>query len=376
MEKNPIKIGHLIDVEPFEDDWRKVLRFTIDEYLESGRIDRPIEIVERTPYAFPRGTAAELVRAHHELVAEDVLVICGGAVGDNHLALAPTLAKATVPTAAITATMPWLSEYAFSVPWGSEVDCPYLLNNWLWRQGHKTAAVMYDTAKHSVQYLEHFRLAAERYGIKIVTAEQITAVPGERQMAQSQEAIKSAQGHNPDALVDLCMSVMSSYAVARSAWEATWNIPRIMAGDFYTCWDDKLAGSVEWMHLEGANVSVLEVMEGWVGATIVDPENPVANDFFHRFRESYGEPPNQELGRILYDVCRAVLEGLALAPLMTPEGVKEGLERLRMLPAASGGPRSVLSLGPYDHRGLKGMDMMVLNRVENGEILMEGRFEH
>src|SRR4029077_2077814 len=66
-----------------------------------------------------------------------------------------------------------------------------------------------------------------------------------------------------------------------------------------------------------------------------------------------------------YDTARLIAEGLARANLLTPRGVKEGLEKVRMLPATNGGPRTHMSLGPYDHKAYKG-DWLVLRKVENG----------
>ena len=56
---------------------------------------------------------------------------------------------------------------------------------------------------------------------------------------------------------------------------------------------------------------------------------------------------------------------LARAPLLTPRGVKEGLERCAWLPVVNGGPRTHMSLGPYDHKAYKG-DWLLLRRIENG----------
>jgi hypothetical protein len=46
-----------------------------------------------------------------------------------------------------------------------------------------------------------------------------------------------------------------------------------------------------------------------------------------------------------------------------------------MVPACVGGDRTVISFGPYDHIGHKGMDKMVVRRLTAGKLLMEGRFD-
>jgi hypothetical protein len=45
--------------------------------------------------------------------------------------------------------------------------------------------------------------------------------------------------------------------------------------------------------------------------------------------------------------------------------LKEGLERVRMLPAVNGGPRTHMSLGPYDHKAYKG-DWLVIRKIAGG----------
>jgi branched-chain amino acid transport system substrate-binding protein len=43
----------------------------------------------------------------------------------------------------------------------------------------------------------------------------------------------------------------------------------------------------------------------------------------------------------------------------------KGLETLTMLPVAVGGPRTYISFGPYDRKGLKG-DWLTLRQVRDG----------
>jgi hypothetical protein len=65
------------------------------------------------------------------------------------------------------------------------------------------------------------------------------------------------------------------------------------------------------------------------------------------------------------DTARLIAEGIARANLLTPRGLKEGLERVRMLPATNGGPRTHMSLGPFDHKAYKG-DWLLIRKIEGG----------
>jgi branched-chain amino acid transport system substrate-binding protein len=58
---------------------------------------------------------------------------------------------------------------------------------------------------------------------------------------------------------------------------------------------------------------------------------------------------------------------LSRATEKTAEGVKLALEAIRSLPAASGGPGTTVSFAPYDRRGFKGADYLVLRTVKDGK---------
>jgi branched-chain amino acid transport system substrate-binding protein len=67
---------------------------------------------------------------------------------------------------------------------------------------------------------------------------------------------------------------------------------------------------------------------------------------------------------LMYDVGRVVAEGIVNASEMSPKGVRFGLERIKMFPAANGGAHTHITFGPYDHRGYKG-DFLVMRKIVN-----------
>ena len=129
-----------------------------------------------------------------------------------------------------------------------------------------------------------------------------------------------------------------------------WNPPRIMTTAFQFCY-----AKPEWM----------DALEGWVGVDQLCELNPLLGPMLDRFAAHLGRRRDHTVTALSYDTARLVAEGLARAPLLTPRGVKEGLEKVRMLPAVNGGPRTHMSLGPYDHKAYKG-DWLLLRRIENG----------
>ena len=121
--------------------------------------------------------------------------------------------------------------------------------------------------------------------------------------------------------------------------------------------------------------SILDDLEGWVGVDEVGDERGDPNPNFwptmDRFERRFGRKVIHAMVGCTYDQTRAALAGIAAAELLTPEGVVEGLEKLTMLPTVIGGPRTYISFGPYDRKGLKG-DWLTLRRVVKGVPEFEG----
>jgi hypothetical protein len=51
--------------------------------------------------------------------------------------------------------------------------------------------------------------------------------------------------------------------------------------------------------------------------------------------------------------------------------VKEGIERIRWMPATNGGPGTYLQFGPHDHKGYKG-DFLTIRELRGGELRFDG----
>jgi hypothetical protein len=86
-------------------------------------------------------------------------------------------------------------------------------------------------------------------------------------------------------------------------------------------------------------------------------------------------PPPREAISVFRDGITALLEGIMLAPILTPEGVKRGLEMVQLLPSAVGGPSTCIGFAPHAHRGHQGADVMVVRRMKGGQLIMEERID-
>jgi branched-chain amino acid transport system substrate-binding protein len=72
-----------------------------------------------------------------------------------------------------------------------------------------------------------------------------------------------------------------------------------------------------------------------------------------------------------------MLTAIATAKPLTGRGVKEALERIKMMPAAVGAPGTRLRFGKYIRQGWVGSEFLVARRVlpDGSRIVMHGTIE-
>ena len=88
----------------------------------------------------------------------------------------------------------------------------------------------------------------------------------------------------------------------------------------------------------GFNEHLWDVYEGWIGLEQYDESNPVGQEFLDRFEAEYGHRPEYYSPLLWRDCAMSLLYAFADAAPLSPLGVKDALERVKMLPAASGSP--------------------------------------
>ena len=80
-----------------------------------------------------------------------------------------------------------------------------------------------------------------------------------------------------------------------------------------------------------------------------------------RLRERSPKTAAGPIGLAAYDMGRLVGEAVARAAHLTRAGVRDGLERVKRLPAASGMDGTTMGFANFDHGALKGR-YLVLRR--------------
>lgn len=357
----PVKVGILMDLPAkYSAHAYKVYDLVREQYAASGRMERGIEFVKRETFGPPSGPIKNTVDGFHQLVDEGCLVIVGPNHSDSNIALSSHVDARKVPVVALGATARHLSEYTFSIPWSSIPHDAFICASWLKKQGCKRVCFTWDKADHSEENVEHFRVAAERAGLRIIGDERFPQVISPALNGIFERTMQEFKRLDPDGIVHFgtceTAALWACYTVERA-----WNIPRVMNDAFFAA----------YLPQYGAR------MEGWVGTTMWDDANEVTAELFADYRKRYPDeaPPPHEMMSLYRDGMVTALEGVLLAPILTPEGIKRGLERIQLLPSACGGPRTCISFGRYDRRGLKGPDIMVLRRVKDGQVVMEGHID-
>lgn len=347
----PIKLGYLMDFvlpEEFPEERRLDLTQSLDLIFERGYrdgvIDRPIEVVYREVEGLPKGSAKAVIDAYGDLVDEGCLAIFGPFITDN---AEPTRVEIErrfeVPAMSVTGSEAWLGPWTFSLPMGSLADEPVFWVEQMVAAGYETVGALIERSRVGQTYITNFRAACARAGIRIVAEEMIA------QTAQDPtEEVTRLHELRPDAIVH-CGFGFGMAMVNLVLLSLEWDPPRFMSTAFENAWINDLL----W-----------KAMLGWTGVDQYDEANTVGQQLLDEFHETYGRRPEYCVPVVNFDVANAFLRAFADAHPLTPDGVREALERVKMIPAASGSPGTFVSFGNYMHRGWVGAGYLVSRRLD------------
>ncbi len=350
----PTKVGVLIDIDMgTKADFLATLRMGFDEAHAAGVLLRPVELVVEEAIGLPRLEARNTIAGYRRLVDAGVLCVIGPLITDNSLALAPVIDATGVPAITWTGTDRYHGEYCFNLGNGGLAEEAAMMAAWIRREGHRTVGMIHELSPGGVEYTSNFRWYAARAGLDVLIEAYTTQIPDDLEAV-----LRKVRDQRPDCLAYLGYgypTILMGPLFAKLGWDP----PRIMTSAFQFCY-----AKPEWM----------AALEGWHGIDQMCEENPRLKPVLDRFAARYGYRRDHTVTALSYDTARLVAEGIARAPLLTPRGVKEGLERVRLLPAVNGGPRTHMSLGPWDHKAYKG-DWLVIRRIAGGRTVFVGLHE-
>ncbi len=342
----PIKVGVLIDIDMgTKADFLATLRMTFDEAHADGIVTRAVELVVEEAIGLPRLEAKNTIDGWHRLVDAGVLCVIGPLITDNSLALAPVINATGVPAITWTGTDRYHGEFCFNLGNGGLAEEAAIMARWIRRQGYETVGMIHEISPGGVEYASSFRWYAAREKLDVLIEAYTTQVPDDLE-----GVLRKIRDQRPDCLAYLGYgypTILMGPMFPRLGWDP----PRIMTTAFQFCY-----AKPEWM----------AALEGWHGIDQMCEQNPRLQPVFYRVAAHVGKRRDHTVTALSYDTARLIAEGLARANLLTPRGVKEGLEKVRMLPAVNGGPRTHMSLGPYDHKAYKG-DWLLVRKIAGGK---------
>ncbi len=344
-----LKIGVCMDFpivdarQPFLDG----IRLAFDEAAADGTIDRSARLVVKEAEGLPRGDAAGVVRAWQELVDEGCIGIIGPLISDNCIAIKEYMdesAPTKVSTLTWAGTDDQFNEYVFGFTDGSLPEEPYLIAEAIADGGFRTVGVVFERAAPGLAYLEFFVDACRREGLEIIHSEGVGQV--DRDMSAT---VSNLMARKPDALAYFGFGlpgIEMNTALAAVGWDP----PRFMCTAF-------INGYIipDW----------LRALKGWVGVDQYDEENSVTQAVQARFEERFGYRQENCIPTLAYDCGHVLALGIGHAKTLTPLGVMRGMEKVKVVPAATGGPGTRISFGRWTRRAWHGVDYLVLREVND-----------
>jgi branched-chain amino acid transport system substrate-binding protein len=353
---DPIKIGWLGSaLDGPGGGYDKIHRLAFDQAIEQGVLDRPYEFVIDPERGLPHGSAKNAIDGFKRLVDEGCVVVAGAYSSDNAMVVGPYANDLQVPLLSWCGTERFHGEYCFRLGNGDCGGDAALVVSWLRHNGHQRVAVLSEVSPNGNEYFAYFRQECRRQGVSIASVE--TVSQSTTTLTGSLDNLRQVKA---DALAYMGYGVLAANGELRKGLdELGWDPPRIMSTAFM-------------FYLMG-----LDKFEGWVGIDQWCPDNPLVERFHQAYVARYAEDPPMwpnAIPVLAYDTAKVLTEALHRAPVLTGWGVKEGFEKIRFVPAATGGPRTHIAGGPYDHQLFKG-DWLHYGRVRDGKLEFAGLFD-
>ncbi len=347
-----LRVGILNDLAaapPGPVDIEYWLRLAVDELQAGGQLEREVEFVHAYGLGLPAGTAAAVEDAFHHLEGQGVIAVIGPAIGDNALVATPLAERARLPTINWAGTERGRGEYMFQLQVGSHEDEPCVLAEHLARCDAARIGVVYDRSPIGERYLKFFRQEAAARGLELAATSAIDPLA-----EGAGEQARAIAGAGVDAVLYLGLGVAAA-PLAAALVDAGWQGERLMNS----------AG------IRGYQPDFSARIDGWTYVDLFSDGNSTLRALLRRYRI----PRQQSLAAAKgYDLGRLIAWGLARAPEPTRDGVRDGLERLKYLPAAQGKEGTLLGFGHCDRGALHG-EYLVLRQWHEGDTL-ERRVEN
>jgi len=351
----PVKIGVLVDMDLGQllADWIDPTILAIEDALNEGVYSRgPIQLVIADARGLPRENYRKVLDGYRWLVDQGCVAVLGPLISDNSLVLQDLANELRVPCIGWTGAHRFASDYCFTVANGDIPTEGVMCAQWLAARGIEKVGMFWEQGSSGRDYADYFRDTALQLGLKVMR--EVKLEPNPRGLQDDLSLMR-------DLGVEGIYYGGYGYATFHfaSALQALgWDPPRVMGTAF--------------MFYSNSNAWA-EGLEGWHGVDQLgeDGANPNYNAMVERFEKRFGRTTRNVVVALAYDTARVAIHGIGNAAIPEPRWVKEGMERIRWMPATNGGPGTYIQFGPHDRKGYKG-DFLTIRELRGGELRFDG----
>jgi branched-chain amino acid transport system substrate-binding protein len=351
----PVKIGVLIDMDLGQllADWIDPTILAIEDALNEGVYSRgPIQLVIADARGLPRENYRKVIEGYRWLVEQGCVAVLGPLISDNSLVVQDTANELGVPCIGWTGAHRFASEYCFTVANGDIPTEGVMCAQWLHAQGLRRIGLFWEQGSSGRDYADYFRDTALGLGLNVIR--EVKLEPNPKGLADDLAMMR-------DLGVEGLYYGGYGYATFHFAEALTaldWDPPRVMGTAF--------------MFYSNSNAWA-QGLEGWHGVDQLgeDGANPNYNAMIERFEQRFGRSTRNVVVALAYDTARVAIHGIGNAAIPHPRWVKEGMERIRWMPATNGGPGTYIQFGPHDRKGYKG-DFLTIRELRGGELRFDG----
>jgi branched-chain amino acid transport system substrate-binding protein len=341
-----VRIGVLHD-SPWSEGGREAfdaaVSFGLDPAQRAGRIP-PVDLVHAQVRGLPLpdGSARDIERGFRELEAADVLAIIGPGLTDSTFVVQPLCDAAGIVAINYAGVEVSRSEFMFHFQIGSLEEEPALLSEHIRSLGANSVALINDSSYIGRRKAEFFIEASGTDGLNVVSRQEVPSTT-----TDVTTEVDRLRPLKPDVVVYLGLWE-GAHALSGALVTESW-APTVMANSALLMGYLKADWARQW--------------EGWTYTDTVSDRNQVFRDLTARMK---GKAPSAPLLAGFRDIGRLLGEGIARAPYLAPVAMRDGLERVKFLPAASGQPGTRMGFGRWERSALKG-PYLVLRRWRNGQ---------
>ena len=175
----PVKIGILVDMDIGQllSDWVDATILAVEDALNEGVYDRPVEIRTVDARGLPRENYTKVLAGYRKLVADGCVVVLGPMISDNSVALRDLVNSTGVACIGWTGAVRFNGEYCFTVANGDIPTESVMGANWCFSSGYRKVGFFWEKGSSGTDYADYFRNAAQQVGVEIIKEVALDAEP-------------------------------------------------------------------------------------------------------------------------------------------------------------------------------------------------------